>query len=141
MRRRFWVFLFLLTAALHIPFVAAVHEMATRAGSSHPALLSLTLAALLIAAFYGRIELASHDRPISRLRRLLVEEPYYAHWCALVLTLPLWLIGAALAMSSSLFLPATKIPSSGTIALFSYATSLVIAIYSVFIRRRWVRVR
>jgi len=139
--RRFWVFLYTLTAALHVPFTVAVHELARRVGASRPTLISFVASILLVAAFYGRIELASHDRPIPRLRLLLLEEPYYVHWCALILTLPLWLVGAALAMSTSLFLPATMIPSSGTIALFAYLLSLLVAAYSVFVRRRWVRVR
>jgi uncharacterized protein len=139
--RRFWVFLFTLTTVLHVPFAVVAHEIARRLGAVWPGLWALGLAALFIAAFWGRIDLASHDRPVSRARRLLVEEPYFVHWCALVVALPLWLAGAALAMVASLFAPASLVPSAGTIALFIYGAGLVLASYGVFIRRRWVRVR
>ena len=139
--RRFWVFLFTLTALLHVPFFVATNELEKRFGVSNPSLFAALLTLALIVAFYFRIELASYDRPISRARRLLLEEPYYAHWCALVLTLPLWLAANALAMMCSLVAPASLIPTSGSMALVIYVVALCFAAFGVFVRRRWVRVR
>lgn len=139
--RRFWVFLFTLTAALHVPFVVVTHELGKRFGSANPGIWAAFLTIAAIAAFYGRIELASADRPISALRRLAIEEPYYVHWCALVFTLPLWLLASAFAMTLSLVANPSLIPTSGAMAVWVYALGLCIASYGVFVRRRWLRVR
>jgi len=139
--RRFWVFLFTSTAVLHIPFAFAAAEIARRAGLSRPTLSGLALALLLLAAFYGRLRLTSNDRPVPRWRRLFIEEPYYVHWCALVVTMPLFLVGVSLAMLSSLFVSPALVPSTGVLALGAYLIGFVLAAWGVFIRRRLVRVR
>ncbi len=139
--RRFWSVLFAVTAALHVTFAVAAHALFESAGAPVPWLLAIVLAALLVVAFRGRIKLASADRPVSRLRRLLVEEPYYVHWCALVVALPLWLAGLGLAMIASFVVPATHVPMSGTLAIGAYGIGCALAAWGVFVRRRWVRVR
>jgi hypothetical protein len=92
-----------------------------------------------VALLGGRLRRARADRPIARWRVLLVEEPWYAHWCALVLTLPVFVI-SALVISSLRALGAESV-SLGAAALVTYGAALVLSIYGVVIRRRWVRVR
>ena len=139
--RRFWTALFVVTAALHVTFAVAAHALLARAGAPAPWLFALGLSALLTSAFHGRIKLASADRPVPRLRRLLVEEPYYVHWCALVAALPLWLVSLGLSMLAAFVVPATSVPTSGTLAIVTYGLGLTLAGWGVFVRRRWVRVR
>lgn len=139
--RRFWTVLFAVTIALHVTFAVAAHAILARLGVPAPWFVALALSALSAYAFRGRIKLASADRPVPRLQRLLVEEPYYAHWCALVAALPLWLVGLALAMIASFVAPATLVPTSGSVAIVAYGLGLTLAGWGVFVRRRWVRVR
>ncbi|MRG94101.1 metallophosphoesterase [Polyangium spumosum] len=139
--RRFWTVLFAVTAALHVTFAVAAHALLTRAGAPSPWLFALVLSALLAYTFRGRMLLASADRPVPRLRRLLVEEPYYVHWCALVAALPIWVAGLALSMIAAFVVPAALVPTSGTLAIAAYGLGLALAGWGVFVRRRWVRVR
>jgi len=139
--RRFWIALLVVTAALHVTFAVAAHAALEGVGAPAPWPLSLVLCALLVAAFRGRMQLASADRPVHRLRRLLVEEPYYAHWCALIVATPLWIAGTSIAMMTSFVVSATHVPTSGSLAIAAYVAGFALASWGVFVRRRAVRVR
>ena len=119
---RFLLRLYLFTALLHVPLVMALW--------SHAAWWSLVALVLPMLLFRGRVQLLRWDNHISAPRRLLLEEPYFVHWCALV--------GALF-----LFLPALLImwPGWGSAYLIAYGGAIGMAIWGVFVRRRWVRVR
>ncbi len=128
--KRFFVFLYVTSAVAQLPVSAAVvHTVGGATGWG--------IGAALLAAFMlllrGRVALARWDRPITAVRRHLIEEPFFVHWCASLLALSLslglvplwWLIGRA----------------AGEACLLSYVAALPFAIWGVCIRRRWVRVR
>jgi hypothetical protein len=139
--RRFWIVLYTVTAALHLPFAFGLHAVLERAGVPRPALIAIASAVVLAALFWGRVRLVAYDRPVSTLRRLFVEEPYFAHWCAMLVTLPFALAGGLVVLALSPFLPPAAIPSVGLVVAGGYGAGLVLALWGVMVRRRWVRVR
>jgi hypothetical protein len=139
--RRFWIVLYTVTAVLHVPFAIGLHEVLRRAGAPAPVLIAIAVAAILVALFWGRVRLVAYDQPVSTLRRLLLEEPYFAHWCATLVTLPFALAGGLVVLALSPFLPPGASPSAGLIMAGGYGAGLVLALWGVIVRRRWVRVR
>ncbi len=137
--RRFSIVLFVFTAVAHAPFALALAHALSWARAPAPAAIAIAVSAALVALLSGRLRRARADRPLARWRVLLVEEPWYAHWCALVLTLPLFAI-SALVISSLRVLGGAPV-SYGAAALAVYGAALLLSIYGVMIRRRWVRVR
>lgn len=137
--RRFFVFLFVLTAVAHVPFALAFEHLARRAGIPLPWLWAALAALAGAGLLHGRVQLARWDRPISSLRRLAIEEPYYAHWGATLLATPLLALGWAGSLVAAAF--GASRAEVGAIATVAYAAGLVVGVWSVFVRRRWVRVR
>jgi uncharacterized protein len=143
--RTFFVRLYLATFVLHVAFGFALDRAASRLGLALPWWVSVPIAAALALAFHHRLQLGLWDAPIGRVRRVFLEEPYYVHWCALLLAPPLLLVSApalALAGSSRGAWAALADPAHWADAwLASYLMGLLLAFYGVVIRRRWVRVR
>lgn len=148
--RRFFLIVHAVTALAHLPvafaFATALGLLLAAAGVSPegvrvwlPWLLGTLTAVALVAALRGRIQLLRWDEPISRWRRLLIEEPYFTHWAATVACLPLFVLGAVVeAVRAS----ASGGPAHfGPVALGAYLTGLCVAAWAVMVRRRWVRVR
>lgn len=137
--RRFFHVVYGITGVAHVVAGIAFAELAARLNAPAPRWIGAAVAALLFAAFGGRIEHAIDDRPMPTWRRLLVEEPYYAHWCAAILStalfMPALLVLAARAIAIGGDLPI------GATTLGTYAVSLAIASWSVLVRRRWTIVR
>src|SRR5262245_11369835 len=70
---------------------------------------------------------------------LFVEEPYFAHWFATLLALPLLVLaGIAEVLRASIVGEPARL---GTAALAAYLASLAVGLWAVVVRRRWVRVR
>jgi uncharacterized protein len=138
--RRFVLILYVATALLHLPFVLAATAVLARLGVPLAPLFALALAATLVSLLRGRIRLLSHDRPRPWWRMLLLEEPYFVHWCAAIASGPLFVIG----LIGSYVISALRgvvAPSVLDVAVGAYAVGLLLAFWSVVIRRRWVRVR
>lgn len=140
--RRFWVALYVVTALTHVTFAIGLDLAMRRLGAPAPALIALLIAAALVALLRGRIRRGMRDLPIPSWRLLLIEEPYYVHWCAAVLGTLLFLLGApfvaarhALSHAGSLFTDVRAL------ALATYLIALAFSFYGVVVRRRWVRVR
>lgn len=138
--RRFWTVLYTVTALAQLPFALGAHRALVAVGAPFAPWIALAAAAILVALLRGRVRRGALDRPIARWKRLLVEEPYYVHWCASV--------GASLLFAATLPLLgvawiATGAPpiTPGTLAAGCYAGSLLLAAYAVLVRRRWLRVR
>ncbi len=139
--RRFWIVLYTVTAVLHLPFAFGLHAVLQRAGAPSPALVAIAVAVALAALSWGRVRLVAYDRPVSTMRRLFLEEPYFAHWCATLVTVPFAIALGLVALALSPFLPAHLIPSAGLVVAGGYAVGLALALWGVMVRRRWVRVR
>jgi uncharacterized protein len=133
--RRFFVLLWGVTFVAQLPVAVAAGTLAVARGAD--AWLAWLGAAALglatTAAFRGRVQLARHDRPISTARRLLIEEPYFVHWCAALMGLPfsVVVVPLLLLLGQPLWLAAGA----------SYLALLPVAFWGVVIRRRWLRVR
>lgn len=102
---------------------------AARVGAT---LAAVALAAALTYALRGRLALAFHDRPVSSARRFL-ERLYYVEWSASLLAFCLFVLASPLAL-----LPALTVER---VAQLTYAASLAVAAYAVFVRTRRARVR
>lgn len=89
-------------------------------------------------ALFGRIELARWDRPVSRARRLALEEPYWVLWAgglaALLLDVP------ALTLAGALSLAGVAVPVGAVLAA-TWALGLCLAFWGVALRRRLVKTR
>ena len=138
--RRFFVKLYVVTVALHVAFMAVLLRLAEGGGFDVPWGGALLVALGLAGAFHGRLQLGLWDKPISRWRRWLLEEPYHVHWCGLLLA-PALLIVVAPGLSVQ---RTGGLTALGGVALWqdawlgSYALGLVVAGYGVAVRRRWV---
>jgi uncharacterized protein len=145
--RRFWIAIFAITLLSHVPFAVGLAFALTLLGAPRASWMAVAVAALLVSAMRGRLARARADRPIAWWRVALVEEPYFAHWCATVGSWPLFIVAAgvgAITMGASPPSPRSGLIAGwgvGAAALASYAAALALSLYGVFVRRRWVRVR
>jgi predicted MPP superfamily phosphohydrolase len=131
---RFRVVFFGVTALAHVLVAVALTEAAALLESPLPPwIIGTTIAAALCLTLRGRVRLHSADRPLPRWRVLLLEEPYYAHWTASILTLLSFPIAGLVALIANVGL--------GKVELACYAFMLALSVYGVYVRRRWVRVR
>lgn len=128
--RRFYIFLYGVTALAQLPFVAGV---ACVAGSPWGWAAGAAVAVALVVLFYGRVKIAQWDRHISAWQRHLLEEPYFVHWCASLLSLTVAVVAVPIAL-----LAGREVTEA---CLFCYLFALPFAVWGVVIRRRWVRVR
>jgi uncharacterized protein len=140
--RRLWTLLFVVTAVCHVPFAMGAWYALGRAGAAHAAWLSLAISLALVISLRGRIERVRADRPTPRWRIHLVEETYYAHWCAVVGSSPLALVACVGALAHGWVTRSGDLAAHVAVALLgTYLFSLAISTYGVMVRRRWVRVR
>jgi uncharacterized protein len=140
--RRFWVVLYTVTALTHLTFTLGLGFAMRRLGVPAPELIAVMIAVALVASLRGRIRRGVRDLPIPTWKLLLIEEPYYVHWCATVLGALLFTVGLpiaaahhALSRTGSL---ATEVLA---LALATYLAAFALCFYGVMVRRRWVRVR
>jgi hypothetical protein len=142
--RRFWIALYTFTAIAHAPFALGIARALTRASAPLPvlfaALVSISVAAM--ALLRGRVANARMDVPLARWKLHLVEEPFYVHWCATVVSAPLFALGALVIIARHLSGASASVFSElGDLALTTYVAGLALSFYGVMVRRRWVRVR
>jgi len=140
--RRFWIALSTLTAVAHAPFALGLARALSRASLPVPALFAALLSIAATLLLRGRVANARMDGPIARWKLYLVEEPFYVHWCATLVSAPLFALGA-LAITARHLLGAegSFTASLGDLAAFSYLAALALSFYGVVVRRRWLRVR
>ena len=140
--RRFVSLLFLITLLSHLPFAAALTFALSRAGVGHAAWVALGITCVPVAMLRGRVARLRVDRPMSWWRLALIEEPWYAHWCATILAWPLLALSSLTALGAhALGAAHSSSTKLGVAACAAYALALVITSYGVMVRRRWVRVR
>lgn len=125
------------TIAIHVPVSVAFGEILRRLGAPWPFALGLGLAALSFAPFPGVLASLLWDRPRSTARRLLLEEPYYVHWCACFASaLPITL--ACIVWPLACLVRGLPVALPGTFALGVHGFFLVLAAYGVLVRRKRV---
>lgn len=130
--RRIVRLIFGLTALSQVAFVSAlslVFERVTRSAIAWS--LAAALGAVAVALLRPRLKLVMEDRPISGLRRS-VERLYFMHWGACIASAPVALV----------LCPIAAIAGHSVLSALasSYAVSLVVAFYAVWIRPAWTRV-
>ncbi|HEY4120703.1 MAG TPA: metallophosphoesterase, partial [Byssovorax sp.] len=87
----------------------------------------------------GRVRRVRDDKPTSALHVTLVEEPYYAHWCACLASLVLFV--PALVVWGVLRAAHWTAIGVADVALGCWLASALLAVWGVFLRRRFVTVR
>ena len=129
-----------ITAAMHVPVALAMTGGARLLGLEYPGLVGAAIALGLFGLFPSRARRLFPDRPRSRWELHLVDEPYFAHFCAA--------LGASIPITLAFVLvPVTQLAMGRPIALpfdfafFAYLALLVVASWGVFVRRRWVEER
>ena len=140
--RRFLIALYTVTAFAHLTFALGMSFAARLLGAPLPVLSPLLIALALAISVRGRVRRRGYDRPIPAWRLLLIEEPYYVHWGAAVLGAVLFIPCALIAaLRRALMGTGSLSQELGALALLTYLAALVVALYGVLLRRRWVRVR
>lgn len=136
------------TMAIHVPPALAFGEIFRRLGAPYPFLLGAVAAGAAYLPFPSVFAALLWDKPRGTLTRLLVQEPYFVHWCAcfgsaapitlVALLAPVW----ALVRGAPVVGPGNEalIATIGTWSLAIYGAFLLIAAYGVLVRRRWVAV-
>ena len=135
---RFLIGLLIVTCIAHIPFVAAVVELAKRF-QVPSTLLGFGAGGIGIALFLSRARAGMPDRRRNRWVVQLFDLPYFIHWCAcifsffsLILSWPL-LVLLHIAFDFSL--------SSSVLCTYLYSSGLAVAAYGILIRRRLFSIR
>ena len=137
---RFLRILIGITVGMHLAFVAAVYEFGRRMGWGSPALIAWLAGIAGTVLFLGRARAGAADVHRGRLIPLLVDIPYFIHWCACVWSI----IPSALAL---VIAPIACIVQGKPIALpyafylWTYVAGLVVCGYGILIRRRWFVVK
>ncbi|MBW2453002.1 MAG: metallophosphoesterase [Deltaproteobacteria bacterium] len=140
--RAFVALMYATTLVAHLPVALLVRPLLVWAGVTPSPAVLLVGALLLALPFGGRLRLAMWDRPVGPVRRLVVEELYFVHWCAAVMALPLFLLAAlGYGLISQLDLDGLFSWATGQ-RLYgaSYGVALALAAWGVLVRRRWLRV-
>lgn len=126
------------TLVSHATLVVPFAEVFRRAEAPYPWLLGAGAAALLALPIRGRIQAIIQDTPRAGWQVVALDEPYFAHWCATFFGAPFQ--AAALLVKLAYDLIAGHPPAPpGVFALCFYLFMLAMGVYSVKIRRRWVR--
>ena len=137
---RFLRILIGITVVMHLAFVAAVYEFGRRMGWGSPVLIAWLAGIAGTVLFLGRARAGAADVHRGRVIPLLVDIPYFIHWCACVWSI----IPSALSL---LIAPIACIVQGKPIALpyafylWTYAAGLVVCGYGILIRRRWFVVK
>jgi predicted MPP superfamily phosphohydrolase len=137
---RFFQVILGVTAISHVSFAMAVVATMRWVHVPHPVWAGIAASVLLFAGFLVRLVKLFPDRPRTALMLHLVEEPYFAHWCAAfgsAILVMLYTAGKALVMA--VLGRAFELPS--TFALVAYGAVLLVALWGVYVRRRWVLLR
>jgi len=114
----------------------------SRAQAPAPALIAVLTSALLVFLLRGRIHRAAIDRATPLWKIALIDEPYYVHWCATLLSALLMLASLPVIAARRALGVVTPLSADiGVAAFATYAAAVALSAYGVFVRRRWLRVR
>ncbi len=126
------------TAAAHLGFFGAAHELFSRLGVGWPSLPAAGLALLGVALFAFRLLEGLEDRRRSPVRLALFDIPYFVHWCACVFTLIPDLLYVIVRPLVGLASGGALLPGGFFLGLHAFA--LVVCGYGVLVRRRFFQV-
>lgn len=126
------------TVVTHTLLIVPFGEAFRVAGVPYAWGAGAALAVLLALPIRGRIQAVIWDSPRPGWKVTLLDEPYYAHWCAAFFGAPMLLLSYALKLAYDLVTGA-PLALPGTFALGFYLFMLGLGLYAVKIRRRWVR--
>lgn len=121
------------TAVSQLAFGVAVSRLASWAALPWPVLVSALMAAAMVIAFRPLVLGAMPDRPRPWWRVTLLEMPYFTHWCASQFALVALIVALPVALATSV--------DASTWALAGYGAGLVLSVWGIVVRRRWVHVR
>jgi predicted MPP superfamily phosphohydrolase len=126
----------------HAPLVMAIDALLAHLAGGAPPWLAIAIAPLMSLNLPLMLRRARWDRPITRWRRLLIDEPTYVHVLALVATPVTTLLATLLALVAGQIAPASLLTRAGLgrVCLLGYVLALAVALWGVVVRRRWVRV-
>ncbi|HEY1954937.1 MAG TPA: metallophosphoesterase [Polyangiaceae bacterium] len=138
MARFLWVLL-TFTAASQVVPALAVAELASRAHFREPWIWGAATFTYGVGLFLGRARARMSDSPKPWWLLHVVDEPYFAHWCASLLAtvLSIFMIAAS---------PVVDVVRGAPIAFpwagvaWTYLVALVISLYGVVYRRRRFRI-
>ncbi len=126
----------LVTASAQLVFLVAAHEAARRLGIEHSWLLAAALALAGTSVMFVRARSGMYDVRKPRLQVLLLDLPYYVHWCASLFTLVPGALACLLVPPVQL-LRGVPVELPGSFVLGTYLLGFAFAFYGVFIRRSW----
>jgi len=139
MRRRFGRFLVILvgvTTLIQVPTVLVLSRLLRGAGVPLAPLVVVAALALSTVGFFARFRPGRGDRPKGAVARHLVDLPYFVHWCASFVFLPLSLLVSLAGLSVSFasghgaHLPADALT-------VTWLACVAAALYGVYVRRRF----
>jgi hypothetical protein len=137
---RFLRVLIAVTAAVHLPFVAAVGYFGMVRGWSSPWGVAWAAGAVGVLIFVWRARAAAMDRRGGHVMSSLVDTPYFIHWCACM-----WCMFPA--AGSLLTFPIVELarhePLSWPLRFYfwTYVPGLLVCAYGILIRRKWFIVK
>lgn len=127
-----------ITAAIHVPVAIAMTGAAKLLDLRFPGLVGTVIAIALFGLFPSRARRLFPDRPRSRWELHLVDEPYFAHFCAtLAAAIPIALVSVAIPLAQLVAGKPVSFPFE--VAFYVYLFWLAVACWGVFVRRRWVK--
>jgi uncharacterized protein len=129
-----------ITALVHLPFFFGAAEAARRVGLGAPSALAGLASAAGIAFFVGRARAGMYDKRRSRAAVLLIDIPYFIHWCACVFTIVPAVLATLIAPVAQLVRGAPLTVQSA-FYMWTYVAGLVVCGYGVLVRRRVFHVR
>lgn len=137
---RFLRVLVAITAFVHLPFLFGMAEAARRLGWSAPWTFAFGAATIGVLFFLVSARAGMYDKRKPKLAVVLVDIPYFVHWCACVFTIiPCTL--AALVEPAVDFAHGIPVALPSGFCLWTYVTGLVIAGYGILFRRRFFQVQ
>jgi predicted MPP superfamily phosphohydrolase len=137
---RFLRILIAVTAGIHLPFVAAVGYLGIQRGWSSPWTIAWVAGALGVLAFVWRARAGALDRRGGGIMPVLVDIPYFIHWCAC-----LWCMFPSL--GSLVVFPIVELAHHEPLAwplrfyFWTYVPGLFVCGYGILVRRKWFVVR
>lgn len=126
-----------ITVVIHLILILPFHEFFARIDIPYSWPLAVALALTLVTPIHGRIQAIVWDTPRAGWKLLLLDEPYFIHWCASLLAAPLLVLGCLIAGLFDL-VQGRDFSLHGEVALAIYAVLLTLGVYAIKVRRRWV---
>ncbi len=133
---RFLRVLLLVTAASQLVFLVAAQQGARRLGIEHAWLVGAALGVAGTAVMTVRARAGIYDERKPRLQVLLLDLPYFVHWCASLFALVPGVLACLLWPIVELVRGRTP-ALPGSFVLATYLLGFLISAYGVFVRRVW----